>query len=185
MLLLISSHSKALAILGLSHAILPLLSQRAQEYVCPAGYSTDLLSWSVQSTIPLATLLGGGIMRLLAFHQLQTNFTFAIAKPTRLVKSGLYAYMQHPSYTGGIALVIGFCGLVMRTGGVLTCWSTNPVLDLVGKALIYGNNVYYTLMTIWIIPRRILQEEELLRKAFGEEWVKYHRSTARFLPRVL
>ncbi|KAL4988831.1 hypothetical protein BDW68DRAFT_186896 [Aspergillus falconensis] len=148
MSILVKHLPKALALLGLLHAIFPIIQPPLQNSVCPAGYSPGLLSWSAQS---------------IALRQ--QNFTFAITKPTRLVKSGLYASMQHPSYTGGIAMIIGFCGLVMRTGGVLTCWSPNPVLDLAGKALIYGNNVYNALSIIWLIPRRFPQEEGLLRKA--------------------
>ncbi|KAL4736678.1 hypothetical protein BDV11DRAFT_207418 [Aspergillus similis] len=185
MIFVLSFTSKTLAILGVCHAILPLLPPPIQESVCPSGYSPGLLSWSAESTVLVASFLGGGILRFLAFHQLQQNFTFAIAKPTKLVKSGLYAYMQHPLYTGAIIMVIGFCPFALRTGGVLTCWSTNPVLDLIGKSLIYADNFFYTLLLLWIIPRRILQEEELLRKGFGEEWVEYNQSTARLIPWVL
>lgn len=155
MILLLSLHSKLVAIFGLCHAILPLLPLRTQESVCPSGYSSGLLSWSTESAVFVASLLCGGILRFLAFHQLQQNFTFAIAKPTRLVRSGLYAYMQHPSYTGAILLVMGFCALVLRTGGVLTCWSTNPELDLLGRSLGYLSIVYYTLLVILVIPKRI------------------------------
>ncbi|KAL3429156.1 hypothetical protein BDV09DRAFT_200876 [Aspergillus tetrazonus] len=186
MILLLSLHSKLVAIFGLCHAILPLLPLRTHESVCPSGYISGLLSWSAESAVFVASLLCGGILRFLAiaFHQLQQNFTFAIAKPTRLVRSGLYAYMQHPSYTGAILLVMGFCALVLRTGGVLTCWSTNPVLDLLGRSLGYLSIVYYALLVILVIPKRIQQEEELLRKSFGEEWVEYHQSTARLIPWV-
>ncbi|KAL4815090.1 hypothetical protein BDW67DRAFT_186140 [Aspergillus spinulosporus] len=184
MIFLLSAHSKLVAIFGLCHAILPLLPLDMQGTVCPSGYSSDLLSWSIESAVLVASLLGGGILRFLAFHQLQQNFTFAIAKPTKLIRSGLYAYMQHPSYTGAILLVIGFCALVLRTGGVLTCWSMNPVLDLVGRSLGYVSIVYYALLVVLVIPKRISQEEDLLRKSFGEEWVEYHRLTARLIPWV-
>ncbi|KAL4745338.1 hypothetical protein BDW72DRAFT_208283 [Aspergillus terricola var. indicus] len=184
MIFLLSSHSKLAAIFGLCHAILPLLPRPIQESICPLGYSYGLLSWSAESAVLAASLLGGGIMRFLAFHQLQQNFTFAIAKPTKSVRTGLCAYMQHSSYTGAILLVSGFCTLVLRTGGVLTSWSTISALDLVGRFLGYVSNIYYTLLVILVIPRRIGQEEELLRKAFGEEWIEYQRSTARLIPWV-
>jgi protein-S-isoprenylcysteine O-methyltransferase Ste14 len=184
MIFLLSSHNKLVAFFGLCRAILPLLTLPTQVSVCPSGYSSVLLSLSAESAVLVVSLLGGGILRFPAFHQLQQSFTFAIAKPTELVRSGLYAYMQHPSYTGAILLVIGFCALVLRTGGVMTCCSTNPVLGLVGRSLGYVSNIYYTLLVILVIPRRIWQEEELLRKAFGEEWVEYHRSTARLIPCV-
>ncbi|KAL4907808.1 hypothetical protein BDW74DRAFT_175590 [Aspergillus multicolor] len=183
----LGAHCRFIAFFGLCHGILPLLPKATQEGICPAGYNKDLFTFTPQATFFLTTLLGGGTVRVLAFRQLQKNFTFAIAKASTLIKTDLYRHIQHPSYTGGIAMVVGFAGLVFRDGGVLSCYATaeHPVLDPVGKILLYGNTIYFAQFISWIIPTRVLQEEELLRKSFGREWEVYHEETARFIPWVL
>jgi Isoprenylcysteine carboxyl methyltransferase (ICMT) family len=54
-----------------------------------------LFSWSWYTML----FMLGAASWLWSFAQLGENFIFAIHKPQCLVKTGLYQYVQHPSYT--------------------------------------------------------------------------------------
>jgi protein-S-isoprenylcysteine O-methyltransferase Ste14 len=57
--------------------------------------------------------------RLWSFAQLGENFTFAIRKPQCLVKTGIYQYAQHPSYTGFFLLQ---CAVNLFIGADTSGW---------------------------------------------------------------
>jgi len=37
---------------------------------------------------------------------------------------------------------------------------------------------------LWMLWKRTLEEEDMLRKAFGKEWEEWHAKTARFVPGI-
>ncbi|KAI1388175.1 uncharacterized protein F4822DRAFT_402000, partial [Hypoxylon trugodes] len=87
------------------------------------GLNPDMITWSPATTIPLALILCAGIpLRLISYGSLGKNFTFALAEPDGLNTSGIYRYVQHPSYTGIMILVACNLGFFMRTDGALGCW---------------------------------------------------------------
>ncbi|PQE24857.1 isoprenylcysteine carboxyl methyltransferase protein [Rutstroemia sp. NJR-2017a BVV2] len=156
---------------------LPLLFRTSDYTINPA-----LLTPSPSTLLPLAViLLIGAPLRLIAYASLGKNFTFALSKPDGLTTSGVYGWVQHPSYTGMAALVMGNVALLARTDGVLAslvprAWA--GVFEGVVKGLaplamgIFG----------WGLWTRVRQEEEMLRGEFGREWEQWHKRTARFIP---
>ncbi|KPM39871.1 hypothetical protein AK830_g6691 [Neonectria ditissima] len=87
------------------------------------GLNRDLVTWSTATAVPLALILCAGVpLRLVSYASLGKNFTFALAAPDRLNKTGIYGYVQHPSYTGLVVLVLSNIALIFRTDGALSCW---------------------------------------------------------------
>ncbi len=85
--------------------------------------------------------------------------SWAMPENQRLVTSGPYRYVRHPSYLGYFLM---FCGLFFL-------W---PNL--------------FTLFPLGAIPgyfRVTFEEERLLVRRFGDEYVEYQRKTGRFIPR--
>jgi len=127
-------------------------------------------------------------IRLLAFRHLGQNFTFRLAKPTGLVKTGLYAYVQHPSYPTNWLIFVSNVALLLRLDGVLGCvlpsravrWGMGSGGVGVWPALLVGLGVL-GLYGVWV---RVNDEEAMLKREFGREWEEYHRRTARFIPGV-
>ena len=78
----------------------------------------------------------------------------------KLVTSGPYRYVRHPSY---LAYFIMFFGLFLL---LLSLIALVPLIAIPGYA------------------RLTTHEEELLVKRFGDAYVKYHKRTGRFLPKV-
>ncbi|KAK3689397.1 hypothetical protein B0T22DRAFT_461444 [Podospora appendiculata] len=148
------------------------------------GLNRNLITWSPATAVPLALLLCVGIpLRLIAYSSLGKNFTFALAEPDRLTTTGVYRFVQHPSYVGLVALFLGHAALVYRIDGVLSCWIPSrwyPTARRLGwLALPVGLLVLAT--GVWT---RVVQEERMLAEEFGGEWERWHARTARFVPGV-
>lgn len=81
----------------------------------------------------------------------------------KLITSGIYTQVRHPSYLGSFFLFLGF--------GVIA----NSVIALLILILI---------VVPWLCWR-IKNEEKLLEKAFGKEFLDYKKRTKLLLPKIL
>ncbi|KAK4666164.1 hypothetical protein QC763_0069980 [Podospora pseudopauciseta] len=170
--------------------LLTLLSARLA-YLYPAlppnqcrHLNPDLVTWSPSTAIPLALILCVGVpLRLASYASLGKNFTFALAEPDRLKTTGLYRYVQHPSYTGVVVLIFCNIALMARVDGVVSCWASERwyrwLRDLGWSLAPVGVSV--VLGAVWT---RVRQEEEMLRTKFGGEWEGWHSRTARCIKLV-
>lgn len=110
----------------------------------------------------MALIAGGIALRLWSVRTLARFFTIqvAIRDGHRLIRSGPYRLLRHPSYTGSLATFAGF-GLALGDAAALSA-ATLPV------ALAF--------------LRRIRVEERVLADAFPAEYPDYARATWRLVP---
>ncbi|NVO20722.1 MAG: isoprenylcysteine carboxylmethyltransferase family protein [Bacteroidetes bacterium] len=110
----------------------------------------------------LVLIMLGMVIRFTAIRSLGKHFTvdLAIRKDHRLIKSGLYSYVRHPSYTGSLLSFLGF-------GLSLNSWPCIPLA---------------LLPVIISFMYRINVEEKMLEKSFGEEYKQYQHETKRLIP---
>jgi protein-S-isoprenylcysteine O-methyltransferase len=108
--------------------------------------------------------LGGLILRWYSIGYLGRYFTVdvSISAEHKLIDSGPYRYIRHPTYTGALLafLGLGFC---------------------------FGNWLSILFMTVPIIAAflwRIRIEEDALNDALGEEYRAYTQRTKRLIPFV-
>ena len=144
----------ALGVLGVLGAYLPAYTDRI-----------DFLTFGGEGVRWLGVLLyaAGGVLRLAPVFVLGRRFSglVAIQPEHRLVSSGLYGVIRHPSYLGLFLLSLGW-GLAFRSGvGVILAVLTLPVL-----------------------LARIEAEERLLSETFGAEYDAYRARTWRLIPYV-
>ena len=144
----------ALGVLGVLGAYLPAYTDRI-----------DFLTLGGEGVRWLGVLLyaAGGVLRLAPVFVLGRRFSglVAIQPEHRLVSSGLYGVIRHPSYLGLFVLSLGW-GLAFRSGvGVILAVLTLPVL-----------------------LARIDAEERLLSETFGAEYGAYRARTWRLIPYV-
>ena len=144
----------ALGVLGILGAYLPAYTDRI-----------DFLTLGGEGVRWLGVLLyaAGGVLRLAPVFVLGRRFSglVAIQPEHRLVSSGLYGVIRHPSYIGLFVLSLGW-GLAFRSG--------------VGVIL--------AVLTLPVVLARIDAEERLLSETFGAEYDAYRARTWLLIPYV-
>ena len=111
-----------------------------------------------------ALIVLGMFIRFIAIRTLGKFFTvnLAIHGDQSLIKTGLYKYIRHPSYTGSLLSFVGF-GL-----------SLNNWLSL----------IIILVPIIVTMINRINIEENLMYVQFGSEYEDYKKKTKRLIPMI-
>lgn len=176
---LLSLHASSLAFL-FPNAPASLVRHGAEN-----GLNTSLITWSSRTAIPLALILCAGVpLRLVSYSSLGRDFTFALSEPDRLNTSGIYRYVQHPSYMGVFVIACSYLSMLFQLDGVLGCWVPPQwygALKTVEPAVAIGHISFI----LYVIATRVRQEEQMLKTKFGAEWERWHAKTARFIPWVI
>ncbi|VUC26790.1 unnamed protein product [Clonostachys rosea] len=151
-------------------------------YGADNGLNKDLITWSASTSVPIClTLFVGVPLRLMSYSYLGTNFTFALAEPDRLTTTGIYKYVQHPSYTGLFALMVSTIALFVRFDGAVCCWIPPSLYPTARKAWFIVAPMVLAAGLLGI-KTRVKEEEQMLKDSFGRKWVEWHARTPRFLP---
>lgn len=109
-------------------------------------------------------ICGGLAIRWFAIFKLKKAFTVnvSISKDQKIVRSGIYKYIRHPSYSGSL---LSFLGL----GLVFNNWLTIAIIFIpVCASFLY----------------RISIEEKVLSEAFGNDYTDYMKRSWKLLPWV-
>ncbi len=112
----------------------------------------------------------GGFLRVHCFRALGQNFTFQISRQEdhKLITSGAYAYVRHPSY---LAAFMSFGGAMP----LYFLWLRVVVRGVVGIAFV---GVWYGAMALMLITLlgRLKSEDEFLELEFGDEWREWSKN---------
>jgi protein-S-isoprenylcysteine O-methyltransferase Ste14 len=168
--------------LGICHAFLALTYPSPPHIICPhlSHLAPYLFTWTPHSITCITIILLGCAIRLSAFSALGPNFTFRLAAPKKLVTSGLYSYVQHPSYTGKALIVFANMALIHSPDGVVGCWL--PAWIVEAKLFWRAFACLIACAATRIAWNRVKDEEMMLKSAFGKEWEAWHVRTKRFVP---
>lgn len=122
------------------------------------GFYDNLIVW----TMGLIILILGGIILVISRFQLGKfgSGKLVIEDEHKLIQEGIYIYIRHPMYSGGIVVFIGFT-LIFR------CLITIPI---------------YLILYIIIMIHRINIEEKILIEEFGSAYEEYKKSSYRLIP---
>ncbi|ODV43804.1 isoprenylcysteine carboxyl methyltransferase [Cupriavidus sp. UYMMa02A] len=144
----------AFGVLGLLAGYVPAWNDRIGFWTL----DSDTMRW-----IGVALFAGGGVLRLVPVFILGKRFSglVAIQPGHKLVTTGLYGVIRHPSYLGFVISSLGWV-LAFRSG--------------VGVIL--------TLLMIPPLLARIAAEEALLRSQFGAAYEAYCARTWRMVPGI-
>jgi len=142
----------AFGLIGVLAAYLPAYTDRKGFWVLDG----DGVRW-----LGVVLFAAGGALRLWPVFVLGHRFSglVAIQPGHRLVTSGVYGVIRHPSYLG----------LLLNSPG----WAI---------AFRSGVGVLLTVLLIPPLAVRIRAEERLLRTQFGDEYDVYRRRTSRLIP---
>jgi protein-S-isoprenylcysteine O-methyltransferase Ste14 len=141
----------------------------------------DPLNFRFVSGTLVASL--ASMLRFASFRALGHHFTYqlAILPSHKLVTTGPYAYVRHPSYTA-LPLIISGCALSFTSRGtVLREW--------IGESGGADRTVFRALVGMlyvgWQFVKRAKVEDQVLKEEFGEEWEKWARVVKyRFIPGI-
>ena len=137
----------------------------------------------------LCLTLLGGLFRAWAQNSLGSFFTFELTiKPDhRLITTGPYSLVRHPSYLGSLVTKTGLTMMQLSKGSVLQDYG-----QLAGgwqmvaiSGFRWMTAVYSLSIVLWMIKRTKL-EDGLLKGQFGKEWTEWAtRTPYRVIPFVL
>jgi len=139
---------------------------------------------------PLATLgsllvISGALIRYQCFQTLGKLFTFELSlhSDQKLITTGPYAVVRHPSYIAAIMSLTGAVFSKTIDGSLLQeCGALYPE---VGKILVSCWMIATVFISCGVIFRRIPEEEAVLKKKFGKEWDEWeHRVQYRLIPGI-
>ncbi|KAF9150825.1 hypothetical protein BG015_007348 [Linnemannia schmuckeri] len=155
-----------------------------------------LKTWQKVATV---FCLLGYALRKWSFVTLDRFFTYQLAIRTghKLVQTGPYSYLRHPSYTGAILNGICFNVLLFHQGlwtvfNLLVSRVASAVLQtkvavptsVLGVPTEYWAMLVYGLMVVSGTAYRVRNEEAMLKSHFGKEWDAYASKRWRFIPFV-
>lgn len=108
-------------------------------------------------------LFAAGIyIRHVSMRELKSFFSYSLKtdEAHKLVKSGIYKHLRHPSYSGMIMLSLAIPLVFTSTAGL----------------------IFISLSTIPQILLRIKTEEKILTGGLGEEYTDYIKATKKLIP---
>ena len=121
------------------------------------------------------TLMGiGAIIRFQCYREMGKQFTVRVTllKDHKLITTGPYSYVRHPSYTGacmclaGVAIWYTAQGSWLRESEIYK----NPLAWLV-----LALEIVHIFMVIQLMFGRMPKEDEMMKKTFGKEWDEWAR----------
>ena len=120
----------------------------------------------ITSITGISLMLIGAVILLIRRYQLNKH-TYGGAslsedKQQNLLTSGMYKFVRHPLYTGGLIMTIG--------------------LQLAFRSIFMF--VIHVLLYFIIFRNRMIREEEVLQSKFGKEYENYMKRTNRLLPYI-
>jgi protein-S-isoprenylcysteine O-methyltransferase Ste14 len=110
----------------------------------------------------LALMIFGALLRQHCLKMLGDHFTYDVraSEKSQIIKRGIYRWVRHPSYTGGMLFNLGL-------GLALTNWSSIAFI-VAGMVVMY---VY-----------RVHVEEQALLQVHRADYQEYMQHTKRFVP---
>ncbi|KAG1893460.1 uncharacterized protein F5891DRAFT_1066739 [Suillus fuscotomentosus] len=165
--------------------ITAIIARHIDSSKIPSVLRTASEALSTLTDVPITPSFFGGFIRWLCYRTLGRYFTFllSVRQDHRLITTGPYAIVRHPSYTGmmmlclGIIILHGSRNSWLRASGVSA--RIPGVLPVIAGASIFCTAVNFALFS------RMKREDRMMHSAFGEEWEAWARNVKyRIIPGV-
>jgi protein-S-isoprenylcysteine O-methyltransferase Ste14 len=134
--------------------------------------------------VSVACIVFGSGLRVVCYRSLGTHFTYnlSIRDNHKLITTGPYHVVRHPSYTGSIIIAIGVTLAELAPG---SWWTEARVMQTTLGKLVTMFWVCVLVLKVLLLARAP-KEDEILRERFGKEWETYAKSVRYwFVPYVV
>ena len=135
----------------------------------PNGKHPDCIKLTPTTTFATILIVLGAAIRYWCFREMGRHFTFHVTllKNHKLVTTGPYNIVRHPSYTGAIFLSVGNVIWYISRGS----WLRESMTYQMKLSWLFIVSVMMsTFLCLVIIPRRVPAEDAMLKKEFGKDW---------------
>ena len=130
---------------------------------------TFMVGWILLTT--------GALVRKACYREMGKHFTFEITiqKDHRLVTSGPYAIVRHPSYSALCMVAAGSILCFFGTGSWLNeCGALGSVFGR-AFALVWAVDILF--VPLVMLFSRVKTEDGMLKSTFGKEWEEWAKRT--------
>ncbi|KIN95773.1 hypothetical protein M404DRAFT_1007144 [Pisolithus tinctorius Marx 270] len=162
----------------------------AATYNCPSNLSKRIISLLVYSQQPAdavarastltpiffiggCMMVAGSLLRLTCYKILGRFFTYelSIRNEHKLITSGPYGFVRHPSYTGAMMLASGqhLC-MLDESSWLVACSGLFSRNEYMWKNVVWGIRIVLFSTLAAYLRHRMNEEDAMLEKHFGKEW---------------
>ncbi|KAF8063941.1 hypothetical protein FPV67DRAFT_194342 [Lyophyllum atratum] len=149
----------------------PYVDPRITSALIKSGNPADLYLTPL-STLGAILIVSGTLIRWQCYRTLKSLFTFevSIRKDHRLVTTGPYGIVRHPSYSGMLSVHLGvYCWWGSRGSWLRESGFLDTIVGRTALALF----AIYEMGVLGGLLMRAPVEDAALKKEFGEEWNAY------------
>ncbi|VDB94043.1 unnamed protein product [Peniophora sp. CBMAI 1063] len=128
--------------------------------------------------------LSGALVRIWSYHVMGAHFTFQLSllKDHKLITTGPYAYVRHPSYTALFMTVVGI--FICELSGGSWFMEAHVFDTLLGKVIALCAACCIVILVS--VVSRSTKEDKLLSESFGKEWTEWEKRVPyRFIPGLM
>jgi protein-S-isoprenylcysteine O-methyltransferase Ste14 len=152
------------------------LTTKLLDLLVRRGYSAANVRIAPTFLAGCALICAGSALRIACYREMGKLFTFdlSIKANHRLITTGPYSIVRHPSYTGisliSIGLVLSIVskgGWFTECGGLASPWTKIP-------ALVW---LVWDFSKPFLLGYRVTKEDRVLKAEFGAEWDQYAQRT--------
>ncbi|EGO24362.1 hypothetical protein SERLADRAFT_369602 [Serpula lacrymans var. lacrymans S7.9] len=143
---------------------------------CVVLVSSDARPMTAPFFVGASLMTVAGILRWTCYRALGQLFMFNLGVHTnhQLITAGPYSFVCHPSYTTTAMCLLG----VLMVHGHLGSWLRDS--GVTGNMLVKVTVVTWVasmIISVFILIRRCLAEDELMKRKFGKEWGRMGRES--------
>jgi len=157
------------AIIELSIILDGIWSKGFVARLLPDGKNPDCIKLTPTTIFATVLVVLGASLRYWCFHEMGRHFTLHITllKNHKLITTGPYSIVRHPSYTGLVFMLIG---------KVIWYWARGSWLresmgyQIKAAWVVFAPVMYVVLLVFVMIARRLAAEDVILKGEFGKEW---------------
>ena len=151
----------------------------------PNGKHPDCIELTPTTAFATSLIVLGAAIRIWCFREMGRHFTFHVTllENHKLVTTGPYNIVRHPSYTGNIFLLVGNVIWYTARGSWLR---ESMVYRMKLSWLFIAPVMLGILLSFFAIPRRMSAEDTMLKREFGKNWDDWEKAVPyRLFPGIL